>query len=188
MQSGSLCNPPPTWFRPWSGSPIPPRPSSSPARTPSPIPSAAHSNFTGWFSEQKNQLMKSNQTKSIRTSALGVGYWMFNVALLLLLAGAEGALAATHYVDQNSTNATSPYTSWTTAATNIQDAVGAAVAGDEIVVTNGTYAGGVNINKPLTMRSVNGPQFTTIAGGGPCVSLASNTSLSGFTVTGGAAG
>ncbi len=113
---------------------------------------------------------------------------MFNVALLLLLAGAEGALAATHYVDQNSTNATSPYTSWTTAATNIQDAVGAAVAGDEIVVTNGTYAGGVNINKPLTMRSVNGPQFTTIAGGGPCVSLASNTSLSGFTVTGGSAG
>jgi hypothetical protein len=97
----------------------------------------------------------------------------------------QSALADVHYVDLNSTNATPPYTNWGTAATNIQVAVYAAVAGDEIVVTNGTYAGGVSINKPLTVRTVNGPQFTTIAGGGPCVSLASNSSLSGFTVTGG---
>ena len=52
------------------------------------------------------------------------------------------ALADVHYVDVNSTNATPPYTSWSTAATNIQDAVDAAVAGDEIVVTNGIYATG----------------------------------------------
>jgi nitrous oxidase accessory protein NosD len=108
-------------------------------------------------------------------------------AAALLLATTATALAAVHYVDQNSTNATPPYTNWSTAATNIQVAVDAAVAGDEIVVTNGTYAGGVNINKPLTVRSVSGPQFTTISGGGPCVSLASNASLAGFTVTGGSA-
>ena len=59
--------------------------------------------------------------------------WMLNVAFL---ATAGSALAALHYVDVNSTNATPPYTNWTTAATNIQDAVDAAVAGDEIVVTN----------------------------------------------------
>jgi hypothetical protein len=105
----------------------------------------------------------------------------------LLLASAGNALPATLYVDASGTNATPPYTNWTTAATNIQDAVDAAAAGDEIVVTNGTYAGGVSINGPLTVRSVNGSQFTTVAGGGPCVSLASNASLSGFTVTGGIA-
>jgi hypothetical protein len=108
-------------------------------------------------------------------------------AIMLLLATAGSALSAVLYVDVNSTNATPPFTYWATAATNIQDAVDAAVSGDEIVVTNGTYAGGVSINGPLTVRSVNGSQFTTVAGGGPCVSLASNASLSGFTVTGGVA-
>ena len=46
------------------------------------------------------------------------------------------------YVDAGSTNATQPYTNWFTAATTIQDAVDAALAGDEIVVTNGLYATG----------------------------------------------
>src|SRR4051794_30252544 len=46
-----------------------------------------------------------------------------------LLAGADSAVASVHYVDMNSTNATPPYTNWTPAATNIQDAVNVAVAG-----------------------------------------------------------
>jgi hypothetical protein len=102
----------------------------------------------------------------------------------LLLASAGGASAATHYVDQNSTNATPPYTSWSTAATNIQDAVDAAVAGDEIVVTNGTYS---PIDSPLSVRSINGAQFTIIDGGhsNRCASLSSDASLSGFTLTNG---
>src|SRR5437899_6123242 len=58
-------------------------------------------------------------------------------ASALLLAGAARALAEVHYVDVNSTNATPPYTNWASAATNIQHAMDAAVAADEIVVTNG---------------------------------------------------
>jgi hypothetical protein len=125
---------------------------------------------------------------------------MFNVALL---ATAASALAQVRYVDVSSTNATPPYTNWTTAATNIQDAVDAAVAGDEIVVSNGIYATGgrtnyiaapsflagnrVVVDKPLSLRSANGPQSTIIDGGHllRCVCLTNNAALSGFTLING---
>lgn len=114
----------------------------------------------------------------------------------LLLGSSSGALAEVHYVDLNSTNATPPYTNWTTAATNIQDAVDAAVAGDEIVVTNGTYATSgrsgrrVNVDKAVNLHSANGPQVTVIDGGQSvgCVYLPSSAILAGFTVTNGYAG
>jgi hypothetical protein len=111
-------------------------------------------------------------------------------ASAILLASLGSTLAATHYVDQHNTNSMPPYTNWATAATNIQVAVDAAVAGDEVVVTNGTYATGgrngnrVNVDKWLSIRSVNGPQLTTIDGSGlvRCAYLTNSASLSGFTL------
>src|SRR5262249_30874786 len=108
-------------------------------------------------------------TSFVPSACIG-GFWF-------LLARPRSSFVATHYLGATSTNAAPPYTNWATAATNIQDAVDAAVAGDEVVVTNGTYSAGartmdgvttnrVAVDKPLTLRSVNGPQFTTIDGGG----------------------
>ena len=122
---------------------------------------------------------------------------------VVILAFANRALAEVHYVDLNSTNATPPYTNWATAATNIQDAVDAAVAGDEVVVTNGIFNSGfrdnsagtsrVVVDKPLNLRSVNGPEVTQIHGFGivgcnclfRCAYLTNGATLSGFTLTNG---
>ena len=109
------------------------------------------------------------------------------------------------YVNLNNTSPLSPYLDWSTAATNLQDAVDAAVAGDLILVTNGIYHTGgrvvyplttnrVVLDKAVTVQSVNGSGLTVIAGfisaGAPnsnvrCAYLTNGASLIGFTLTNG---
>jgi hypothetical protein len=118
------------------------------------------------------------------------------------------ASAATLYVDVNGTNPVSPYAGWSTAATNIQDAITASVAGDIVLVTNGVYATGgkikagdlanrVALDKPVTVTSVNGSAATVIQGAwdpvstnGPgavrCAWLTNGAGLNGFTLQNGA--
>jgi hypothetical protein len=126
--------------------------------------------------------------------------------VMVAVAFLSGSASATvHYVDLTSTNATSPYTDWATAATNIQDAVDASTNGDLILVTNGVYRTGgrvvslsptnrVVLDKAVTMRSVNGPAVTVIQGNLAmgsnavrCVYLTMGAVLSGFMLTQGAA-
>lgn len=86
------------------------------------------------------------------------------------------ASAATYYVNIANPVPASPYLTWATAATNIQDAVTVASAGDTVLVTNGIYAyGGIKqggtsnrvcLNKALTVQSVNGPAASIIQGAG----------------------
>jgi PKD repeat protein len=112
------------------------------------------------------------------------------VAIGLLLASTGPAFSAVHYVDLKSSNPTPPYTNWATAATIIQDAVDAASAGDQILVTNGLYTTGghldgrVVVTKPVAVTSINGPQVTVVNGR---AWLTNGAVLAGFTVTNGVA-
>ncbi len=131
---------------------------------------------------------------------------LLRLTAVLCLFGTLRASAAVLYVDIRNPNPVAPFSSWSTAATNIQDAADVALSGDQVLVTNGVYQyGGRTIpNSVLTNRlvltnavavqSVNGPLVTTIAGyqipgditgDGTvrCVYMANGAALTGFTIT-----
>ena len=105
-----------------------------------------------------------------------------------------GAYEATpvHYVSLSGVNGW-PYLSWPAASTSIQSAVDAAVEGDLVSVTDGTYRvfAQVAVTNGITVVSVHGAGATTVEGGYPattnrCFYLNhSNAVVDGFTITNG---
>ncbi|MEN8255572.1 MAG: hypothetical protein ABFR33_08890, partial [Verrucomicrobiota bacterium] len=98
--------------------------------------------------------------------------------------------ASTLYVDVAGTNPVPPYSSWATAATNIQDAVDVASSNDVVWVTNGYYllSAEITVTNNITVQSVNGSDATIVDGGGSnrCFNLGGAACLvSGFTITNG---
>ncbi len=112
----------------------------------------------------------------------------------------------TYYVNVANLTPAAPYTSWATAATNIQQAIDTGTEpGRLVVVTNGVYRTGCVTNRgvnrvalpeTVTVRSVNGPEVTVIEGaaapgGGRgngairCAYLGTNAVLGGFTLANG---
>lgn len=110
--------------------------------------------------------------------------------------------AATRYVATNGNDAADGL-SWAAAKASLQSAVSAIpVAGGLVWVSNGVYRTGgafaagstsrVAVTLPVTLRSVNGPSSTFIAGAGPlgsnavrCAYLCEGSAMSGFTLTNG---
>lgn len=122
----------------------------------------------------------------------------------LLLVCASPTRAATLHVWTNSPAPAVPFTNWATAAHTIQEAVDEAQVGDTVLVTNGVYNQGgavgilstllnrVCVPNAIALRSVNGPQATTIQGVGPCgdnavrcANLGDGALLIGFTLANG---
>ncbi len=127
-----------------------------------------------------------------------IGRIAFPFCLMLHVSPAD-----THYVNAGNTSPASPYLSWATAATTIQEAIDAADSGDTVLVTNGVYDSGgrrvqdgptnrVLVLAPVLVRSADGPAKTHIVGRGPvgrsavrCAYLAGGAALSGFTLANG---
>jgi len=142
-----------------------------------------------------------NTNKTIINSIAFLG----GLASFFLLAA--NIRATQHFVCLNNLAALPPYISWATAATNIQDAINASAAGDQVIVTDGVYQVGatevygmsnrVAVTQPLVVSSVNGPAATLIQGyqepgttNGTdairCVYMTNGAVLMGFTLTNGA--
>ena len=109
-------------------------------------------------------------------------------------------IEATSYVDAANATPLAPYTSWATAAKNIQQAIDAGtLPGRLVLVANGVYrSGSVTTNglnrialfNQVTVKSVNGPESAIIEGAGSpnddrrtrCAYVGAHAVLSGFTL------
>lgn len=94
------------------------------------------------------------------------------------------------YVREENSGSAPPFNSWSTAATNIQDAIDLATAGKVVLVSNGTYNldAQISISKGVTVRSVNGADDTVVDGGGSvrCFYVTDNDAvIDGFTARNG---
>ena len=88
----------------------------------------------------------------------------------------------TVYVNPNNPAPALPYAGWETAATNINDALKCLVAGSTLVVSDGVYrvSPEQNLNRQVTIRSLNGPTVTKFTGSRPFHLNSAKATIAGF--------
>ncbi len=109
------------------------------------------------------------------------------ITMVMYLFAVAMAESADKYVSPTGAN-NPPYATWADAATNIQTAATAAADSETVWVTNGTYtlSSQLNIQKNITLKSVNGPALTIIDGNNAVRCLYTDlTTIDGFTFTNG---
>ena len=115
-------------------------------------------------------------TKTIHTFMVQFGSFAILLLAALMLCILPCALADDHYAAQNGQTPGSAYTTWETAASNIQDAVNAATTNDMVWVGAGRYtlppnatnyigSNVVFIRRPMTVSSSNGSAGAVIIDG-----------------------
>ncbi len=108
------------------------------------------------------------------------------VGLLALALCSGTAWADTHYVDPGGSD-TPPYTSWTTAAHSINDAIGAATGGDTVEVAAATYNEQVSVTKPLTILGAGAATTFVDSGTGNYMAFSiinvDDVTIKGFSIT-----
>lgn len=141
--------------------------------------------------------MKSKPTACLRVRNTG----LMAFAGGLLLSATLAAATTTHYVVKDNPGAEAPFTSWDTAAPDIQSAIDAAPAGGLVLVGDGLYDAGevvsnegepssatnrIVIPDSLTVESANGPESAILQGGEGirCAALHGTARLVGFGLTG----
>lgn len=95
--------------------------------------------------------------------------------------------SATNYVAKTGTHEW-PFLTWATASTNFSMAIHVAATGNVVLVGDDTYSGTeIVVDKPVTLRSANGPAAAIIDGQNVrrCLSILSAAVVDGFTLTGG---
>ncbi|RLD09226.1 MAG: hypothetical protein DRI44_08925, partial [Chlamydiae bacterium] len=103
--------------------------------------------------------------------------------LILIFFVSQNIFADIFYVGQSGSPTGNYFTS-------IQSAVNVAADGDSVIVSNGTYTlnSQIDVDKSLTIQSVNGAENTIVDGNGAyrCFKLYNHrTTISGFTITNG---
>ncbi len=111
------------------------------------------------------------------------------ISIFLLFLTCSKTFAGIYYVSKTGSHS-SPFTSWATAATNIQTAVNSSSDGDTVLVNDGTYypSSEIFVAKNIIVKSVNGAENTIVDGNNinRCFYLFSaNPTIDGFTITNG---
>jgi hypothetical protein len=170
--------------------------------------------FTLWWNKDGIILENNIHYNGAQTTNLTInGFGLADVGNYQVIASNAFGMATSavvrivvHCVNATNDAPLPPYSDWMSAAISIQDAIDVSDVGDFVLVTNGVYSTGgligelggrIVVPKPMVVASVNGASRTVIQGAwdpistnGPqalrCAMLMAGSTLSGFTLQGGA--